>query len=257
MKNSTTTNNTVNATAAVINPFDALTAAATNGSASRKLAYTDAVNGIAHERARDVVKAVGNDVELGQMANLMMASGDIADLIALFDATAVSEKVHGDAAALDGCDERTLKSMLESRRSDRSKCKKKGINNSAVNCMTYMADFYAELMIRDAMGKPYTGRIGANEIKVDPDDLDAVNRKIKSLQSKKSRVGKLAKAGDAAAQKELDEVVAEIERLQAYRPTTTTTVVKSIKVDELRKALASLSEDDLTDELRELMVKIG
>lgn len=251
-------NNSTTNINAVINPFDTLTAAATNGSATRKLAYTDVVNTTAHERARDVVKAAGTSADLALMANHMMESGDVADLMNLFNASGIMDKVHSDAAALEGCGEKTLKSMLESRRSDRSKCKKKGISSSAAVCMTYMADFYAELMIRDAMGKPYTGRTGANEIQVNPDDLDAVNRKIKSLQSKKCRIAKLAKAGDAAAQKELDDVVAEIERLQGYRPaTTTTTVVKSVKVDDLRAALKSLSIDEMPAELRELMAKIG
>lgn len=251
-------NTTATTNNAVINPFDALTATVNNGTGTRKLAYTDIVNNTARERARDVVKAVGENPDLGQIANRMMESGDPADLLELFALTKVADQVPSDAAALSGCDEKTLKSMLESRRSDRSKCKKKGINSSAIVCMTYMADFYAELMIRDAMGKPYTGRTGANTIQVDTDDLDAVNRKIKSLQSKKCRIAKLAKAGDAAAQSELDEVVAEIERLQAYRPaTTTTTVIKSVKVDDLRAALKSMSIDEMPAELRELMAKIG
>lgn len=255
MKNNTTTKNmTIEATA---NPFESLSATSTVAT-SRKLAYTDVLNTTANQRAAEAIMAASKDPELFPLANAMMDSGDPADLLTLFEKVGAMEHVEQDAAALAGCDEETLKRMLESRRSDRSKNKKKGVRSSIAVCRAYVAAFYAELVVRQAMGRPYTGAVGKASVMVDTDDVDAVNRKIKSLQSKKCRLSKLAQAGDAAAQKDLDEVVAEIDRLRGYRPSvTTTTVVKSVKVDELRAALAKLNPDEVPDEVKALLAKIG
>lgn len=249
-----TTNNTT--TIETVNPFETLSTEVGTTS-SRKLAYTDIVNHTASERASEAIMAASKDATLFPVANQMMDSGDPADLLRLFEATSMLDHVAGDAAALQGADEDDLKRMLESRRSDRSKCKKRGVRSSIAVCKAYVAAFYAELVIRQAMGKPYTGRTGITASDINIEDLDAVNRRIKSLQSKKCRLGKLAKAGDAAAQNELDQTIAEIERLQAFRPATSTTVVKSIKVDELREALGKLQAEDLPEEVRALMAKIG
>lgn len=245
------TNNTV-----ATNPFETLTVSAET-KVGRKLAYTDTLNSIAIERASDAIKTASQKPELFAVANAMMDSGDPADLQTLFEQTGVLDHVTEDAAALEGCDTETLKRMLESRRSDRSKCKKKGVRSSIVTCRAYVAAFYAELVIRQALNMPYTGRVGAAAAELNTDDLDAVNRRIKSLQSKKCRLNKLAAAGDAEAQTELDETIAEIERLRAFRPATSTTVVKSVKVDELRAALAQLNPDEVPEEVRALLAKIG
>jgi hypothetical protein len=124
---------------------------------------------------------------------------------------------------------------------------------------------YAELLIRSYWNKPYTGQAGSAEIDIDAlkDDQDALSRKVKSLQSKKSRLGKIAQY-DANARKELEEVNAEIDRLNALRPTvrvSAKTIVKDIGVDQLREVLkgidpASLPEDEQA-KLLELMKKLG
>lgn len=241
----------------IVNPFENLNATVGTSVTGRKLAFTDVLNSIAAERAGEAILATSQSQELFPLANAMMDSGDPSDLVKLFEATGVMEKVAGDAAALQGADEDDLKRMLESRRSDRSKSKKRGVRSSITVCKAYVAAFYAELVIRQAMNKPYTGRTGVGATVIDTEDLDAVKRRIKSLQSKKCRLSKLAKAGDAASQKELDETVAEIERLQAFRPATSTTVVKSVKVDELREALSKLNADEVPEEVRALLAKIG
>lgn len=255
MKTNTTEKN-VNTTATIDNPFENLSAVE-SAAIGRKLAYTDVLNTTANERASDAIMQASKDPELYPVANAMMDSGDPTDLMTLFDKTGVLDHVAEDAAALQGCDEETLKRMLESRRSDRSKNKKKGVRSSIVVCRAYVAAFYAELVVREAMGRPYTGRVGITASALDTDDLDAVNRRIKSLQSKKCRLNKLAAAGDDEAKNELDETIAEIERLQAFRPATSTTVVKSIKVDELRAALSQLNQDEVPEEVRALLAKIG
>lgn len=257
MKEATTTIEAITNETATINPFENLSATENTMTNGRKLAYTDALNHTASERATEAITAASQNAELFPIANVMMDSGDPADLLRLFEKTGTLKQVASDAVLLAGCPEDDLKRMLESRRSDRSKCKKRGVRSSIVTCRAYVASFYAELVIRQAMGKPYTGRTGIAASELNTEDLNAINRRIKSLQSKKCRLNKLAKAGDAAAQNELDETVAEIERLQAFRPATSVTTVKSIKVDELREALSKLSADEVPDEVKALLAKIG
>jgi predicted nuclease with TOPRIM domain len=124
---------------------------------------------------------------------------------------------------------------------------------------------YAELLIRIKMGKPYTGQLGSAAIDYEAlgSDQDAISRKVKSLQSKKSRLNKLA-AYDNDAKQELREVEAEIARLNELRPTvriTSKVAVKDINVDQLRAALknidvASLPADEQA-KMQELMSKLG
>lgn len=242
------------------NLFESLTAQAIGTeSTGRRLDHTVELNRLATERATEVIKQASAQDELHELANKMLA-GDPADLMELFERTGMMERVGADAQeALDGASEDELKRLLESRRSDRSKCKKKGIASSMLVCRNYVACMYAELMVREAMGKPYTGTRGVTGgSALDESDLEAVGRRVKSLQSKKCRVKKLADAGVPGAQEELDEVIAEIERLNALRPTRVVarSAVKSIKVDELREALNKL-EGDVPAEILELMAKLG
>lgn len=244
------------------NPFEMLTAQPNDvaTATSRRLNHTVELNSRATERATETIKTASANPEFHELANKMMA-GDPADLLDLLEKTGIIANVEADAAVLDGADEDELKRLLESRRSDRSKCKKKGIGSSMLNCRNYVAAMYAELMVRQAMGKPYTGARGATEVDLDAlaGDQDAIVRKVKSLQSKKCRVKKLAEAGVAGASDELAEVEAEIERLNALRPmarVATKSTVKSIKVDELREALSKI-EGDVPAEILELMAKLG
>lgn len=250
MKNTTTTN-----------PFEMLTAQTNDvATAARRLSHTVELNSRATERATETIKKASANPELHELANKMMA-GDPADLLDLFEKVDVLSNVEADAGMLADATEDELKRLLESRRSDRSKCKKKGISSSMLNCRNYVAAMYAELLVRQAMGKPYTGTRGGAELDLDSlaGDQDAIVRKVKSLQSKKCRIKKLAEAGVAGASDELAEVEAEIERLNALRPTTrvaTKAAVKSIKVDELREALSKI-EGDVPEEILELMKKLG
>lgn len=259
-KTETTTTNPIAITEA--NPFEALTAGKMTDAGTRKLDFTPVLIATANQRAIETIKAASDNAELHELANKMM-EGDIADLIKLFDATGMSDLVPGDAAALQDCDLDQLKRMLESRRSDRSKAKKKGIRSNISVCRNYIATMYAELMVRQVMGKPFTGLVGAaaRDFNIDDirDDIEAVNRKIKSLQSKKCRLNKTAEfvPSDAA---ELEQVTDEIKRLSELRPTSavsTKHVVKSMDIDVLRTALASMNTADLPDEVLELMKKLG
>jgi uncharacterized protein YigA (DUF484 family) len=107
---------------------------------------------------------------------------------------------------------------------------------------------YAELMIRERTGKPYTGSSNGTASDLDESDLDAINRRIKSLQSKQCRLKPLAEYNETA-RAELAEVVNEIARLGALRPnnrTTTKTVVKDLSVDQVREALKQINPEDLS-----------
>ena len=121
---------------------------------------------------------------------------------------------------------------------------------------------YAELMIRVQLNAPYTGS-NASGSDVDVSDLDAINSKIKSLQSKKCRLNKLA-AYDETARAELAETEAEIERLSAYRPTTVNRAKVVIKSDQLKALRDELSKVDVSSlpeaeqaRFLDLMAKLG
>jgi Mg/Co/Ni transporter MgtE len=125
---------------------------------------------------------------------------------------------------------------------------------------------YAELMIRDVTGKPYTGSTSSLSLDVDDlkEDRDKLDRKIKSLQSKKSRLTKIAQY-DAEAAKELEQVVADIDRLNQFRGVSKTSakvIVKDAGLDNVRAALTDLQSDDSVDDatrekIMNLLKKIG
>ena len=256
MKDTKTTTNS--------NPFDF--AAETNKtSESRKLDLTPVLIGTSNQRASELMMKVSKDPSLHALANKALDSGEPSDLINLITTVLGEEQVKADSKLLEGADDYQFSHLLESRRSDRSKSKTKGPKTSVGVCKTYISSMYAELVIREAWNKPYTGQTNATIIDMDAlaNDQDAVTRKIKSLQSKKSRLKALA-GYDANAKIELAEVEAEIARLNELRPNTRSTVktvVKDIDVNELRDALkkidpATLPEDDQA-KLLELMAKLG
>lgn len=229
------------------NPFEF--AAVTNDVKTRKLAYTDVLNSTANARAHELMTGSMTQ-EQRELANTMM-DGNPSDLVQLINDVFGEQTVATDAAVLDGCDPDQLKKLLESRRSERSTSKKKGIRSSAINCKTYISAMYAELMIRVQLNAPYAGSSNTTAT-LDESDLEAVARKVKSLQSKKCRLKKLA-GYDSAAQTELEETEAEIDRLNALRPATvikTKQVVKDLGVDQLREVLKSIDPATLPESER-------
>jgi hypothetical protein len=208
---------------------------------------------------------VSKNPELHPLANKALDDGQPQDLIDLIKAVYNDEQLKTDAALLDGCDENQLGRLLESRRSDRSKSKKKGPRSSAVVCRTYISSMYAEMLIREYWNKPYTGQsnIAAYDIDALKTDPDALSRKIKSLQSSKSRISKLAEYDDDAKAK-LAEIEAKIARLNSLRPTTRVrnrTIVKDIGIDNIRDVLSTIDPATLPEgeqaKLLELMKKLG
>lgn len=243
--------------------FDNVSNATT--SESRKLDFTPVLINTANTRATELMSIVAKKPELHILANKAIDNGEPQDLINLINAVFNDEKIREDAKILEGCDDNQLGRLLESRRSDRSKAKAKGPRSSVQVCRTYIATMYAELMIRSFWHKPYTGQLGSTMIDIDAlaGDQDAISRKVKSLQSKKSRLTKLA-GYDAEAKAELKEVIDEIARLNELRPTVRTTskvVVKDLSVDQLREVLHGIDPKLLPEEeqvkLADLMAKLG
>lgn len=252
-QNNTNTTNTTS-----INPFANLEAV-TSANTTRKLAFTDILQTTAKSRATELVKSCTTP-ELAEQANRMLDSGDPADLLSLIHAVISDETIKQDATVLADCPTDDLPKMLESQRSNRSKAKRKGLRTSGItNVVDYVSAMYAELLIRETTGKSYNG--GGNKLSDNHEELaanaDLLDRKIASLASKKSRLSKLAALGDAAATTQLNEIEQELSELRALRPSKAKVSIKSVKLDDVRAALASLDESDMTPELLELMKKLG
>ena len=228
---------------------------------TRKLDYTPQLIALSNKRATELMISVSKNTELHELANNMVDNGNVQDLIDLIKAVYSDEDIKTDAEVLDGCDEQQLDRLLESRRSDRSKAKSKGLRQTYSACVTYISAMYAELLIRQKTGKPYQS-VTATEA-VDTTDMDAIKRRIKSLQTKTCRLRKLA-SYDKAAADELADTEAEIARLNGFRPNTRTTgksVIGGTDVAELREVLKSVDTSKLDaaelERFNELVAKIG
>lgn len=243
-----------------VNPFENLTAVDSSAATSRRLGYTPLLVDCANKRASEIMLKGSEHAEL---ANKVIADGMVADLLELINTVTPEGQIESDAALLDGCDDDQLARLLESRRSDRSKAKKKGLTTSVTVCKAYISAMYAELMIRAKTGKAYTGSNAAADYDVDQlaSDQDALNKKIASLRSKQSRLRKLAQF-DPQAKSELESLAEEINRLNALRTGTrrTRTTIKDTSIDDIRKALDSIDPETLPENERatllELMAKI-
>lgn len=228
----------------VINPFANLDSSSTTTSGTRKFDWTPQLQTISQQRANELVSRTQTEKDLADQATKML-QGSTNDLIELINQAYTVKVIADDAEFLKAASSDELDGMLESQRSNRSKSKSKGLTKMAI-ILTYISSMYAELLIRETTGKPYQSNL-TTELFVS-DDRDAITRKIKSLQSKQSRLSKLA-AYDTRAAAELADVKAEISRLNALRGTkvVSTTTVKSPEVSELREALAKLDVSSMDE----------
>ena len=218
---------------------------------TRRLDYTPVLQEKARGMALDYIKTVstkaGVDAELATRTNAMLDSGDAGLLFAELTTCFSQDTLHEAAQVLLGCSEDDLPKMLESQRSNRSKAKKAGVRTKMTTCVAYVTAGLAEMLIRDAMGKPYqgTGRPESLDAAALAGDPEALRRRINSLASKKSRLTKLADY-DTKAATELAETENELAELRALRPEKTKTVVsKSAQLATVREALRSLTEEEL------------
>lgn len=241
------------------NPFDFGNANATL-STSRKLDLTPELINTANARAIGLITEASKNAKYHELANKML-DGNVQDLLDLINQIQ-GEHIVDDAKFLSGASEDELSRLLESRRSDRSKAKAKGLRSSIQVTQTYVAAMYAELLVRQAWNKPYTGNVESHLDLATADKIQ-LDKKIASLSSKASRLRKLAKY-DAAANADLKAVEAEIERINKFRPNSRSsveTVLKSASIDQLRDALKSADTSSLSEEeqakLQDLMAKLG
>lgn len=247
---------TKNKTTETTNLFDL--SAETNNTENQSQDFGPELIGLSRSRAANLMLTVSKDPEL-QALGARMLQGDPADLIELIGKVYDDEAIKADSILLDGATEEHLSSLLESRRSERSKTKK--TLATAKDIKKYIAAMYAELLIREYWQKPYSST--SSGIVVDVNDLDTVNRKIASLRSKKSRLKKLA-AYEPAAAEELETIESELDELTALRPTTKTvtkTIIKDASVEQVRDALKLIDSSKLSEEeqakLQDLMAKLG
>lgn len=245
------------------NPF-VFAATESEQTQSRKLDYTPQLIAISNNRAAELMKEVSKRPELHDLANRVLDDCEASDLIELLETVYDEQTIAEDAEFLEGASDEMFDRLLKSRQSDRSKAKTKGPRSNVRVCQTYMAAMYAELLIRKAWNKPYNASNSSLESADFSEDADARERRIKSLQSKKCRLAKLA-GYDQSAKQELEEVQAEIDRLVSLRPNAPKVagkvVIKNDQLPELRKVLESIDPTTLEDKERiayeQLLAKLG
>lgn len=200
-----------------------------------------------NQRGKQLIEIVKTDKAIGAQLMDCLKSGTAPALFELLEGS-FSEQIIEDSEFLSGATESQLDRLLESRRSDRSTTKRKGFKTLKA-VMDYLAAGYAELVIRQASGKEYSATRG---IELDGSE-DAIKRRIASLRSKQSRNKKLALL-DPVVATELEEVKAEIERLQGLLgKAPSSKQLKSDLMSELKKLdLASLPPET-ADRIRKLM----
>lgn len=203
--------------------------------------------------ALDAIKKASTDPEIGALA-VAVQTGDHAALEAFVEAAIEVPS----ADMLKDATEDELSRLLESRRSDRSKAKKAGLT-TLDTIRRYISAWIAELVIRAKSGKAYKAP-AAGQIELDESaDRDTITRKIKSLQSKKCRLGQAyravvaAGAENEALKAEIDGIEAEIARLNGLRgvserTTKQATVPTSAAINEYLNGLSA-------EELQELLAK--
>lgn len=219
---------------------------------TRRLEFTPVLIDKSNSRAQELMtQQYESRPDLNDLVSRVLQNGDAQSTFELLNEF-FGETISSDATLLSGCDDDQLDRLLESRRSDRSKTKSKGLTN-AVNIKNFLAAAYAELMIREFSGKVYKSNTsGAIDIESIKDDADAIKRKVKSLQSKACRLRKIAPYDETMAQ-QLRETEEEISRLNELRPTirvSTKTAIKDSEVDAIREALKLLDVDSLDDDER-------
>ncbi len=235
--------------------FDFIESTAAPTADSRKLIYTDQLMSVSRNRAVELLKFIAA-AEADDKSQYVSAitEGKAEGLINLIKTKFTDEDIKSDSEFMKDASDEDLSKLLESRRSDRSKKLKEGPLSSITTAQNFLAAMYAELLVRQAWDKPYAAPTVETEI--DENDLNAIGRKIKSLQTKKCRLGKIAPY-DENAKAELEEVITEIARLNSFRPTIKSkTVVKSQQTEAIREALR-LVQTQLSPEQLDQFKKAG
>ena len=227
--------------------FDGMANIEDNNNSNDLTGFSTQLIAASNQRSKQLIEIVKTDKAIGAQLMDCLKSGTAPVLFELLEDN-FSDEIVEDSEFLSGATESQLDRLLESRRSDRSTTKRKGFKTLKA-VMDYLAAGYAELVIRQASGKEYSATRG---IELDGSE-DAIKRRIASLRSKQSRNKKLALLDPTVAE-ELEEVKAEIERLQGLLgKAPSSKQLKSDLMSELKKLdLASLPPET-ADRIRKLM----
>lgn len=230
----------------------------------RQIRFTPQLVSLSNSRAIELIRAVNEDPALHDLTNRVLDEGQTQDTIDLIEKVFDEKVIQEDAKILADATETELSRLLESRRSDRSKAKKKNPRKSVTACTTFIGSMYAEILVRLAWDKPYQQQSNELDFELYENDLDALNKKIDSLRSKQSRLRKSAPFVEED-QKALEQVQDDIARLVALRPgeprVTAKSIIKSAELEDIRKALELVDTKNLSkdqqDRLEELIQKLA
>lgn len=229
---------------------------------ARSLAGTAQLTTLANTVANEVIKKIDTDLEnYREKFDASKSDHNAMDALIteLYDLTTV------DVQFIKELDDDTVESMLKSQQSKRSRSKSKVMTLD--NYKSMMTGAAAELLIRQATGKAKSAtsvrrlsgsiEFTAEELEKLKDDQDAIKRELRNVQSKKSIMK--TKADFSEESERWQQLLVAEEQLKSIR--TSSSTVKTIRVDETKDALlAELGDTALEDlkpaEAKKLLQKV-
>lgn len=197
------------------------------------------------ELTMDLFKKMTKDAELGSKVSDAVNTGEYQPMVDVLNS--VFDEASFKLAVLDSITEDEQKRLLESRRSDRSKTKKAGFK-TLEDYRRYISAVIAEMMVRNALGLTYKSSTAGVSYDIDElaQDQDALNRKIRSLQSKVSVLRKdiQYKPDNWPGHTIIKSTEAEIEELKARRISTHTTATKTVSMKAVQNSIAAMSAEE-------------
>lgn len=218
---------------------------------ARSLAGTAQLTTLANTVANEVIKKIDTDLEnYREKFDASKNDHNAMDALIteLYDLTTV------DVQFIKELDDDTVESMLKSQQSKRSRSKSKVMTLD--NYKSMMTGAAAELLIRQATGKAKSAtsvrrlsgsiEFTAEELEKLKDDQDAVKRELRNVQSKKSIMK--TKADFSEESERWQQLLVAEEQLKSIR--TSSSTVKTIRVDETKDALLAEIGDTALEDLK-------
>lgn len=218
---------------------------------ARSLAGTAQLTTLANTVANEVIKKIDTDLEnYREKFDASKSDHNAMDALIteLYDLTTV------DVQFIKELDDDTVESMLKSQQSKRSRSKSKAMTLD--NYKSMMTGAAAELLIRQATGKAKSAtsvrrlsgsiEFTAEELEKLKDDQDAVKRELRNVQSKKSIMK--TKADFSEESERWQQLLVAEEQLKSIR--TSSSTVKTIRVDETKDALLAEIGDTALEDLK-------
>lgn len=234
------------------------TTTTTSEAGVRRLDCTAALTSYADAEARTLLQKVNADPELQEALKASFTDSDAQDNLI------VDILGHLSIETIMDADEEQLKRLLASQQSKRSRSK--GKEMTVANYLNMMSAAIAENVIRQVIGRPRgaaartstVSPLTEDELKLFKDDLDAVNKKIRVLQSWKSTHKHLQDST------EWTTVCANIATLQGLRPATNSIKVtkEDPRVSAIRAQLQGhdldkMNAKDKASLLEDILAKLG